>query len=160
LVRHNLLFIELLFKTTGQALILGKIGSMIRMSLMIPCRAAVARLRSDGIVEVRVADNHVCSVEEAKEVSDVIRNLGEGKPAPVLRIAGKHSSIGEGVREFIASEESQKRILADAIVIRSLSQRLIGNFYLRMNRPRKPTRLFTNEKEAEAWLRQFIPSLN
>ena len=128
--------------------------------MMIPCKGAVVRLRKDGIVEIRVADNHTCTVEEAQDISRVIRVLGKGKPVPVLRIAGEHSSVADGVREYAASALSQKNMVADAIVIRSLPQRILGNFYLKMNRPEKPTRLFNSETEAEAWLSKFLVFLN
>lgn len=133
---------------------------MIRMSPLIPTRSAIARLRKDGIVEIRVADSHTCSVDDAREVAAVIATLGDMKPMPVLRIAGKFSSVGPGVREFLASEQSQQNLLADAIVVNSLSQYLLGTLYLNFNKPRKPTRIFISVKEAEGWLRDFIPCLN
>ena len=133
---------------------------MKTMSMMIPYAGSIARLRKDGVVEVRIADEHVCTVEQAKEAARIFATLGEGQPVPVLRIFGRHTSMEEGVREFMASEAFQKYILADAIVIHSLAQRILINFYLKTNRPRKPTRVFTNQAEAEDWLRTFIPCLN
>lgn len=128
--------------------------------MIIPCAGAVARLRKDGIVEIRYADDHVASLPETRELAEIIALLGDQKPVAVLRIAGEYSDIFTGVREFLASETAQKNMLADAIVIRSLPQRILGNFYLKVNRPRKPTRLFTSVSEAERWLRDFIPCLN
>ena len=128
--------------------------------MMIPCKGASVRLRKDGIVEIRISDDHICTVEEAQDISRVIHFLGKGKPVPVLRIAGEHSSIADGVREYAASKASQKNIIADAIVIHSLSQRLLGNFYLKTNRPEKPTQLFGTVKEAEEWLSTFLIFLN
>lgn len=133
---------------------------MIRMSMMIPCAGAIARLRPDGIAEVRVADDHICSLEEVQEVARVISVLGNRLPLPLLRIAGKFSDVEDGVREFMATDAWQNRIMAEAIVIHSLPQRILWNFYLKMNRPKKPTFIFTNENEAVAWLRQFTVSLN
>jgi hypothetical protein len=34
---------------------------------------------------------------------------------------------------------------------------VLGNFYLGLNKPLVPTRLFTSEEEAQAWLRSFLP---
>lgn len=134
---------------------------VIKLSGMkILCKGAIASLRDDGIVEIDIHDNHICTVEDARNIGRVIKSLGKGNPMPVLRIAGRHASVETGVREFVASPVSQKLILADAIVIHSLSQRLIGNFYMKMNKPVKPTRLFTDVREAEVWLRTFIPCLN
>jgi len=41
-----------------------------------------------------------------------------------------------------------------ALLIASPLSRVLGNFYLRINRPETPTRLFSSEEEAGAWLRQ------
>ncbi len=40
-----------------------------------------------------------------------------------------------------------------ALLIGSPLSRVVGNFYLRFNRPGTPTRLFSSEAEAETWLR-------
>jgi hypothetical protein len=133
---------------------------MIQMSLLIACKGGVARLRKDGIVEIRHDDNHACTTEDAKDISRVIGVLGQGKPVPVLRIVGKRTTANADVREFAASKAAQKNIVAEAIVIHSLSQRIVGNFYLKMNRPEKPTQLFSSVKEAEAWLSMFVIFLN
>lgn len=113
-------------------------------------------LRPDGIVEIRIDDNHVCTVAEAKILTRQLRKFGKGHPVPLLRIAGEHSQIEDGVREFAASAESQETILADAIVVRSLAQRILGNFYLKANKPVRPTQLFNSIEEAEEWLQSFI----
>ena len=133
---------------------------MQQMTMMIPGNGTLTRLRADQIIEVRIADDHVCTVESAQQLNSMINEIRGDKPAALLHIAGRHSSVGPGVREYMASEESQLGILANAIVIRSLPQRILGNFYLRVNKPSKPARLFTSQKEAEEWLRNFIPSLN
>jgi hypothetical protein len=113
-------------------------------------------LRPDGIVEIRIDDNHVCTVAEAKILTRQLRKFGKGHPVPLLRIAGEHSHIEDGVREFAASPESQEPILADAIVVRSLAQRILGNFYLKANKPVRPTQLFSTVAAAEEWLLTFM----
>ena len=42
-------------------------------------------------------------------------------------------------------------------LIRSPLARAIGNFFRGLNKPLFPTRLFTSEPEAMAWLRSFLP---
>jgi hypothetical protein len=42
--------------------------------------------------------------------------------------------------------------MAFAILIDSSVSRVVGNFFLGINKPAVPTKLFTNEKEAVKWL--------
>ena len=60
------------------------------------------------------------------------------------------------VREWKVSEESDVYKHAEAIVISSFAQKLVANFYLSINRPQRPTRVFTNLKDAEKWLRGYM----
>lgn len=87
---------------------------------------------------------------------DAAVELGEGKKYPMLFTVTKLVTPDEDAREFMASEERHEIVEADAFVIKSLPQRLIGNFYLRINRPPNPTKLFQDEDSAVDWLRTFV----
>jgi hypothetical protein len=45
---------------------------------------------------------------------------------------------------------------AAALLIGSPLTRAIGNFFMGLNKPLIPTRLFTSETEALAWLKGFV----
>ena len=49
----------------------------------------------------------------------------------------------------------RKYTVAQALVIDSGPSRVMGNFFLGLNKPRFPTKLFTSEAKAEAWLREY-----
>jgi hypothetical protein len=55
-------------------------------------------------------------------------------------------------RAFVASKENAKYHSALAMVVNSLTSRILGNVYIRMNRPERPTRMFNTLKEAHQWL--------
>ena len=60
-------------------------------------------------------------------------------------------------REYMSSAAKMVQIRkASAIVTNSLANKLIANFYIRVNKPLNPTRVFNNESDAVHWLRQFI----
>ncbi len=42
------------------------------------------------------------------------------------------------------------------MLIKSPVSKIVGNFYIQFSKPTIPTRLFTEEKKAIAWLTQFI----
>ena len=43
--------------------------------------------------------------------------------------------------------------LADSFVLHSMPQKLLANFYLKINKPVLPTKFFTKITEADKWLR-------
>jgi hypothetical protein len=53
-------------------------------------------------------------------------------------------------------KENKDSRSADAFVIYSLPQKLVGNFYLKVNKPPVPTRFFKTPEEAIRWLRKFV----
>ena len=55
-------------------------------------------------------------------------------------------------REWAASPENNKYTICDAIVIGSMSQKLVTDFYLRINKPVKPTKVFFSLKKAAEWV--------
>lgn len=55
------------------------------------------------------------------------------------------------VREWAAAPENNNYTHSDAIVIGSISQKLITDFYVRVNKPVKPTKIFFSLKKAAEW---------
>ncbi|MFI5172188.1 MAG: hypothetical protein ACHQFW_07335 [Chitinophagales bacterium] len=55
-----------------------------------------------------------------------------------------------------AGEETPKFIKALALVTNSEISKLIANVFIALKKPPYPTKMFTNEKDAETWIRQFL----
>jgi hypothetical protein len=55
------------------------------------------------------------------------------------------------VMEYMSDNPYNKYQKTNALLIRGLSQRILGNFYLNISRPKVKTRLFTGVKEALEW---------
>lgn len=58
-------------------------------------------------------------------------------------------------RDFLAKEGSSYT-KGVAIIVDSPMTKIIGNFYLGLNKPTSPTKMFTNRQEALEYLTQFI----
>lgn len=54
-----------------------------------------------------------------------------------------------------ASEEYSRHVAALALYSNRLHETIMGNLFLKINRPRVPTRFFDNREKALAWLRSF-----
>ncbi len=119
---------------------------------------AIIEIRKDGIMHTHMKLKYEVTLENALNIFEAASSLAKGKPFANLFSTQKLLIPSNEVRDFTASEERNKIVLADAFVIHSLPQKLVGNFYLKFNRPPKPTRLFTNQQEAIKWLHRFIPN--
>lgn len=96
------------------------------------------------------------TAKDSNEMVEAAGKLGNFKKMPVLIIAGKGSLADKETREFAASKEGTKYASAVAFVIKSLAQKILGNAYLKINKPVVPTALFDNEEKAVKWLKTCI----
>lgn len=93
-------------------------------------------------------------VEDFYELSRVNYHLVKSKPYTVLATAEELTSFSAEARELVASEKFAGVAIAKALLISGLSQRIVGNFYIRVNKPHIKTKLFTDREEAISWLRE------
>ena len=96
--------------------------------------------------------------EKAKENVDAqerIRDrLGKEKTR-VLVDMRQIESISREARVYYANERTASIQRATALLIDSPVSRVIANFFMGLNRPLSPTRMFTDETEAIRWLQTF-----
>lgn len=109
-----------------------------------------------GIIKIVYQDEHEFNINDAKEVLKEIEQIAKDKSFPILKIPGKYSSIDNEARKFISSPEGMKYSSAEAFVTTFLPHRIIGNFYMKINKPVKPTAFFETEKQAVEWLKQYV----
>lgn len=112
-------------------------------------------MREDGILEIRVKED--AEVDEAAllENFEATLPLTGGKKVPALLDCRRHFFISSEARALTAKLASDHRT-AHAMVLSSLAIRLIANFYLNVNKPSQPTKVFTNYDEAVDWLKGFV----
>jgi len=113
-------------------------------------------LRDDGIAVVDVIDEVILGKKETLEIIAGVGKLSKGKKVPVLTIFKPGNTADKGARDCTASAAGSQFTLADGFVIHNLPQKIIANFYLKINKPLKPTRFFSNENDALVWLKTFL----
>ncbi len=59
------------------------------------------------------------------------------------------------VREWSASSTNNSYTILDEIVINSLPQKILADFYIRFNNPVKPTKVFMSMDKAYEWIEAF-----
>ena len=88
-----------------------------------------------------------------KIVADRLKMQGE-RPLPVIVYVNKVKGSEKSARDYLAKEGSE-RVLAVAVVVKSPALKIATDFYLMVNRPLVPTKVFRNKEDALAYLEQF-----
>ena len=112
-------------------------------------------LRDDGIIQFFYGDHIQYTMTEAKELEAVVEKITKGVTHKSLRIAGKFSNIDMEVMRYLSRGRGALFTLADSFVIHSMPQKLLANFYLKINKPVLPTKFFTEIAEADKWLQSL-----
>lgn len=113
-------------------------------------------LRADGILELYTHDDHEYTIACVKENVSAFGELTGKQKVPVLIIGGAFTSVTKEAREFMASNESLIYSKAEAFLVKSLSQKMLVNFYIKFNKPLVPTQSFTVKEKAIEWLTTFL----
>jgi hypothetical protein len=113
-------------------------------------------LDGDGIVHVKLRPHVQIGLEEAREAIRTVSVVCGGKVTPAFVDMTAAMAINREARLYFAGEETAKVESAAALLIGSPLTRAIGNFFMGLNKPLIPTRLFTSEVEALAWLKGFL----
>lgn len=106
-----------------------------------------------GILHSRSKPGAAITLDDAKAEVAAGRKATGDRRVPLLVDLTAIASITREARQYFAAQELT---IAQAIVTRSSVGRVIGNFFLGLNRPRFPTKLFASEEAALEWLAQFL----
>jgi hypothetical protein len=112
-------------------------------------------LRGDSILEIVCANNVSYDATQVQEIITEQKEISQGQSYPVLVLAGEYTLVSADARELMATQAATEFSLAEAYVIKSTAQRLLINFYLKINKPKVPTCFFYDQSGAEKWLREI-----
>jgi len=79
------------------------------------------------------------------------------KEHPVVALAVNLGvrNITKEARDYLASKDGVKNVIAGAIIVGSPVGSFISNWFLSLSKPLIPSRAFTKKEAAIKWLRQF-----
>ena len=64
------------------------------------------------------------------------------------------ADVDPEVREWAADTSGNHYTICDAIVIRNLAQKIMTDFYLKINKPKMPTKIFYSSQKAFDWINE------
>jgi len=117
-------------------------------------RTAVFERAADGMLHSRTKIDAVEGVSEAQENLDAIAALCGDELLPMLCDITGLKAQDRDARDLYSSTELTTAV---ALVVHSPLARVIASFYLGLNRPLVPTRVFTSERAAHDWLKNYPP---
>ncbi len=108
----------------------------------------------DGIFQCYFKSMEVMDIGVAKQTVNDRLNFFQNKSYPSLFDITEVKQTTKEARDFMANEGNDL-VLASAMVVTNPMLKMMANFYIMVNRPKNPTKLFTDRDSALEWLSQF-----
>lgn len=109
----------------------------------------------DGIGRTRTKPQAEINLEDAEENTRAVQQLYEGTKFPLLVDARSVKYISKEARDHFSIRNRETVLSGFALLIDSPLSRIIGNFFMGLNKPSVPMKLFTDEKAALQWLKKL-----
>ncbi|HEV7230099.1 MAG TPA: hypothetical protein VGO45_02155 [Bacteroidia bacterium] len=119
-------------------------------------KTAAYSFLEEGLLVCRMLENAEVNAEEVDENFELTMKLANGKRYVVLVDARTTVHMSKEGMERANRPETYKYLIAQAIVVDSLPNRLVGNFIIKFHKPTSPTRLFSTMESATIWLRKCL----
>ncbi|MGC4233513.1 MAG: hypothetical protein QM594_11090 [Niabella sp.] len=108
--------------------------------------------KDDGILKAKYKPGVFVNLKAAKQiVADRLRFTGK-EDLVVLIYDDGITNIDREARVYLASKEANKHIKAGVIINKSPVTSVVGNFFIKLNKPAIPCKLFSSEQKAVKWL--------
>lgn len=93
-------------------------------------------------------------VSFAEEQMHHFKNLCKGIPKHlIVDFSDTHVSFTpEARRHFAENDDHNNLRLSHVIIVKSLAQRIVANFYMKMNKPKSPTKIAASLDQALEWI--------
>ena len=98
---------------------------------------------------------NVITLQIAKQALETRKQLCDGIDYPMFADIRSIKATDTEASRFMSSAESTQYLRAGALLVNNQVQKVSGNFFIMVNKPPVPAKLFTSEVDAFAWLQQF-----
>lgn len=113
--------------------------------------SSIFRLYENGIYHMTVKKNEKVTMDFVQKGYDFLDEYGGG-PFYNIYEFDSFSDVDPEVREWAASPANNSYTYIDAIVISNFPQKILADFYIKINKPVKPTRIFYSLEKAFDWV--------
>jgi len=110
----------------------------------------------NGIGHMHFKDHITMDVAEQMEHLENLKKITEGKPTPFVVTAGEGVTITKEARDNAILIEDLSPLCATAVIVQNFAYKLIADFYLKVNKPKQPYKVFSDTDKAYEWCKQFV----
>ena len=119
-----------------------------------------AWMEDDHLLKIKVKEGAVIMLDDAREHLETGKEIASGKDYIYMLVDLRGvQAISAAARHHYSHPDKESKELnnrAIAIIIKSRVSKMIANFFLGINRPAVPVKLFTQEPNALKWLKSII----
>ena len=95
------------------------------------------------------------NLDKAKEIVKTRLEFVDYKPTVLLVYNQGVVSMDKKAREYLSTGDGVKGVVAAAIVVASPFTSFMANFFVSVNKPKMPVRVFSNANDSLKWLQKF-----
>ena len=137
-------------------------GDHLKINNIVETKLTVISIRKDGIVEIRFkSDDCEVDAEERQNIEQALIKLSNNnnKSFHIITLAGKYNIMTKEAREMQFDDSNRYRMRKSvAVVLTSLSQRLLAKSFYSLKKVDYPVNFFETEKEATIWTEKLMKS--
>lgn len=119
----------------------------------------IYRLYENNIFHVIVKEGEKVTMEMVDNGYKFLEKSTPGKYYNIYEFKS-FADVDPEVREWSSSNIEGKYSVSDAIVINNIGQKILADFYLKFNKPKQPTKIFTSTHKAIEWIHQLMKNDN
>ncbi len=122
---------------------------------VIKTRNAEIWMDEHGICNQIYSSGARVTYEDTLNECRLISEMSGPEKVPILVDLNLVKSVCRESRMYYAGTEAEKIFKVAALLVGTQMSRVLGNFFIGLNKPVVPVKLFTSEKEALKWLKGF-----
>lgn len=131
---------------------------MAQKELNIDC--AEICLNETGIIVLKYKPDYMVELKDVKEVEQTFLQLAsDGNIYCLMDTSGRFHDFTIEAQRFLSNEASivrDNKIKGSAVVINSLPNRILANFFSKIFKPNFPMKIFSNQEEGIEWLKSIM----
>lgn len=130
----------------------------MREKIVLP-KSSLYKL-SDHMIYLTYKQDSNIELQDAIDTNNAIFELANGKPYTVLvDFLGLYGNMTNEARIHYATDLKTRDIRkAEALLLDNLPARIIARFYIKVNKPNNPVKIFAKKQKALDWLEEIYAS--
>ena len=110
----------------------------------------------NSIIHIKVLPGAEIELDDAKEIRKEVLGVANGNKYAIFLDGTETFDITSEARKLISEIDNVSQRIAIAFYIKSLPNKLAGNFFIKVNKPVTPTKIFSTKESAFIWLNEEI----